>query len=101
MKRLLVALAALAMGVAALLALSNSPTQASDGPASEPQCDAGDQVLVLDAHRNGKGPGSSPEDAIEKEVRRMYPNLPASSFRRSRSEGDHVELVHERSGRRL
>lgn len=101
MKRLLVALAALAVGVAALLALSNGSTQASDGPASEPQCNAGDQVLVLDANRVGKGPGSSPEDAIDKEVRRIYPNLPASSFRRSKTEGNHAELVHERSGRRL
>ena len=101
MRRLLVALTTLVVGVATLLALANGPTQASDGPVSEPQCDPGDQVLVLDANRTGKGPGSSPEDAIEKEVRRIYPNLPASSFRRSRTEGNAVELVHERSGRRL
>jgi hypothetical protein len=101
MKRLLVALTALAVGIVALLALSNSPTQAGSVPPTVPQCDADDQVLAMDATRNGKGPGSSPEDAVEKEVRSTYPNLPASAFRRSHDEGDSVELVHERGGRVL
>ena len=101
MKRLLIAFAAMAVGVVALVALSNSPTQASSTPPATPQCDADDQVLAMEVNRSGKGQGSSPEDAVEKEVRSTYPNLPASSFKRSRQDGDVVELVHERGGRVL
>jgi hypothetical protein len=101
MKRLLVALVALAVGIVGLVALSNTPIQAGSVPPTVPQCDAGDQVLAMDATRNGRGPGSSPEDAVEKEVRSTYPNLPASAFKRSRDEGASVELVHERGGRVL
>lgn len=101
MKRLLVALVALAVGVAALLALSNGPTQADSAPPTVPQCDADDQVLTMEAYRSGRSQGSSPEDAVEKEVRSTYPNLPASAFKRSKQEGNVVELVHERGGRVL
>jgi len=58
-------------------------------------------MLAMELTRNGRGRGSSPEDAVERDVHSSYSNLPASSFRRSRSADHDVELVHERGGRRL
>jgi hypothetical protein len=105
-KRLLVALIAVVVGLVAVLALaggtaSSGARPAASSPPDGPQCDADDQVLAMEVTRSGRGEGSSPEDAVEREVHTQYPNLPPSAFRRSRQAGNQVELVAERQGRKL
>lgn len=102
MRRLLPALAALVVAVVAILALAGGGADAGGtASADKPRCDADDQLLAMELTRNGRGRGSSPEDAVERDVHSDYSNLPPSAFRRSRSASDAVELVHERNGRRL
>ncbi|MEY2568770.1 MAG: hypothetical protein QOE35_3299 [Actinomycetota bacterium] len=102
MKRLLFVLGTAAFGLAAFLALTNAPLAGGAEPPRTPQCAANDQLLAIDTQRSGDAVGSSPEDAIDKEILPLYANLPSSAFTKTEDDtgrNQPVEFVHHENGR--
>jgi hypothetical protein len=101
MKRILFVLGTAAIGLAAFLALTNAPLAGGSEPPRTPQCSPNDKLLAINTQRSGDGPGSSPEDAIDKEIQPLYSNLPSSAFTKTEDDtgkDQPVEFVHHDKG---
>jgi hypothetical protein len=98
MKRMFFVLGTAVVGVIALLALSNTPFAGGAEGSPTPACGSKDQLLALDTQHSSDAKGTSPEDAIDKEIAPLYPNLPSSAFHK-REDSDtgkdgNVEFIH-------